>query len=213
MGAKKKGAEESLQEDIENAFAEARRVTNQEGCIEPKTKGLSFYNTSDRPPFKDMSQEQSDVFRKVLGMRYAGLTHAESCEAAGVDPSGFTAAIKRYPEAWMHCHTEIREAVAREHFTNLGFIRTALSEYAPHAIRTLYAVMQDKRNSPSIRRQCANDILKMANVDNSSQVSRVVDDAVGQISDVLADRLEQHFGNSVIVDSEFYEVEEGDDDE
>lgn len=211
MGSKAASAKIS-DEEIHNAFAEARRVTNKEGAIEPRAKGLSFYNTSDRPPFKGMSQEQSDAFRKVLGSRYAGLTHLEACEVAGVDPGTLSNATKRYPEAWMQCHAEIREAVAREHFINLGFIRTALSEYAPHAIRTLYAIMVDKRNSPSIRKQCANDILKMCNVDNSAGVSQAVDEAAGAISEALNQRLKGEFGSGVIIDADYYE-EEGEDDE
>jgi len=212
---KRKSANETkiTDEDIKEAFAEAKRITAKEGAIQPKAKGLSFYNSADRPPFKGMSQEQSDAFRAVLGSRYAGFTHTEACQMAGIDAGTLSAATKRHPDAWMQCHAEIREAVAREHFINLGFIRTALSEYAPHAIRTLYAVMCDKRNGPSIRRQCANDILKMANVDNSAQVNRVVDDAVGQISDALAERLSEQFHDGAIVDAESYEITEGDDDE
>lgn len=199
------------EQEIRDALEYAKQLTDRENAIVPKEHGLTFYSYEDRAPFDGVSVDHSDKIRAFLAARYGGFTAKEACQMVGSTYGFVTYSTKKYPHAWQQAHAEIREAVAREHFVNLGYIRTALSEYAPHALRTLYAIMNDRRNSAQVRRQCARDILKMANVDNSMTISTMADEFADQLSDNILSQLSD-YNSTTIVEAD-YETEEDDDNE
>jgi hypothetical protein len=57
--------------------------------------------------------------------------------------------------------------------------------------------MSDRSNSASVRRQCARDILKLANVNNSATINAMADEFAEQLSENIQAQLED-FRNETI---------------
>lgn len=181
-------SETLTQSEIERAASIMEEFSTSKKDIVPSTaKGLTFYSHKDRLPFEGMSIKQSDRFRKVLAARYGGFSNAEACTMGGTTPSYMSNLINKYPDQWNVCHSEIQAAVVREHHIHAGFMTAAMSEYCPEALKVLYTLMMDKKQSGSLRAKIAKDIMDMGmtRAGGRDLASEIAD----QLSDTLKDSL------------------------
>lgn len=182
-------------QEVERAAQIVEEFSTERKEIIPHTAhGLTFYSHKDRPPFEGMSVKQSDRFRQVLGARYASFTNAEACQLAGTTPSYMSTMINKFPDQWQRCHQEIMAAVAHEHCIHAGFMTAAISEYCPEALKVLFTLMMDKKQSGNLRAKIAEKILNigMVKAGGKDLASEIADQLSENLKDSLPDFEPRH---------------------
>jgi hypothetical protein len=144
-------------------------------------------------------------------MRFTGHTQREAFEKANINPSKATSLMRRHQGAVEEAKQELLQACMDEYHSNLWMLRSALSEIGPRAVRTLGAVMDDKKASPATRVKAATSVLKLINVDGGA--SNYKDQGGASFLVTLKDNRDGSETNSVIVDAEMVEELDEDTDE
>jgi hypothetical protein len=203
--------------DADIAHEVAARVTKTV-AVEPEKrttpagdKRKPVRGKTAHPPLNGCKLEQSDVIRHVIGMKYSGYTQVEAFASAGKEydmtPSAVRSLVVRKQQATEIADSEHLERCLKAYHSNLWMVRTALSEAGPRAVRTLLEVMDSKDSSEATRMKAAVAVLKMIDVDGSSNANpseKIASESLKLIKTIRTD-IEQE-KESHVVDCEDAEV-------
>jgi hypothetical protein len=165
----------------------------------------------EREPFEGYSEKHSNVARHVVGLKYSGEALREAFQNASekYDLAANTIENLYYTKRRLFelAEQEHVENALRDYHSNLWICRTMLSEAGPRAIDTLLEVMDNRKSSPNVKAKTAIAVLKMLDIDGSSNANpteRAAVESLKLIRDMRKDITKEQ--ESHIVEAEDAEI-------
>jgi len=180
----------------------------------------AMHNQWQREPIGEYSLQHSNIARHVTGLRFGGEAQREAFQSAAdkfdLKPHSIEVLYHRKRELFDLAEHELMETAVREYHQNLWISRTALSEVGPMAVDTLAEILEDPDASASVKSKSAIAVLKMLDIDGSSNANpneRVALESLKMVRDVKLASMKEEESHVRDIDAEDAEIVEEEKDE
>ena len=206
----------NINEEADEAIAYVKKVTEPVKIIPKREtprgdRRRASHQPWARTPLDGYSLQHSDIARHVTGLKYAGYAMREAFEDAAqkfeIKPHSVENLYYKKKTLFDLAEHEMMERAIKEYHQNLWLMRSALSQVGPVAVETLANILQNPDASMNVKSKSAIAVLKMLDVDGSSnanQNERVALESLKIIRDVTQSRIKEE--ESHVIDAEDAEI-------